>query len=167
MKAIKKLLTILLLTAVVITSINVGLVKSEAAGQTKTITTTQECSIWTQPNTSEQYRQKKIPAGHQVTIYTDVVPSTRGDGKTFYKTIKGAYILCKCVDGAPAANVIATGTNYKTPYTAANVTVTPMVIGGKECYIYTTLYRCIFREICASVPLERSAVPLQTERSSA
>ena len=28
-------------------------------------------------------------------------------------------------------------------------------------------FSCIFREICASVPLERSAVPLQTERSSA
>ena len=26
---------------------------------------------------------------------------------------------------------------------------------------------CIFREICASVPKERSAIPLETERSSA
>ena len=28
-------------------------------------------------------------------------------------------------------------------------------------------YACIFREICASVPKERSAIPLETERSSA
>ena len=28
-------------------------------------------------------------------------------------------------------------------------------------------YVCIFREICASVPKERSAIPLETERSSA
>ncbi|MBQ0041763.1 MAG: hypothetical protein KBS85_00395 [Lachnospiraceae bacterium] len=141
MKAIKKLLTILLLAAVVITSINLGAVKTEAAGKTKTITTTQECSIWTQPNTSEQYRQKKIPAGHQVTVYTDVVPSTKGDGKTFYKTIKGAYILCRCVDGASTVSVPVTGGSYKTPYSMANVATTPVVIDGKKCNIFTTLYR--------------------------
>ena len=28
-------------------------------------------------------------------------------------------------------------------------------------------FGCIFREICASVPKERSAIPLETERSSA
>jgi hypothetical protein len=28
------------------------------------------------------------------------------------------------------------------------------------------LYNCIFREICASVPKERSAIPLETEQSS-
>ena len=30
-----------------------------------------------------------------------------------------------------------------------------------------SLWQCIFRENCASVPKERSAIPLETERSSA
>ena len=34
-----------------------------------------------------------------------------------------------------------------------------------EFIIYS--YYCIFRENCASVPKERSAIPLETERSSA
>ena len=29
-----------------------------------------------------------------------------------------------------------------------------------------TIYFCIFREICASVPKERSAIPLETEQRS-
>lgn len=33
--------------------------------------------------------------------------------------------------------------------------------------IYVTSHECIFRKNCASVPEERSAIPLQTEQSSA
>lgn len=89
-------------------------IKTDAATpKTKTIITTQECSIWTQPNTSEKYRQKKIPAGYQVTIIPKVVQSTKGDGKTFYKTVKGAYILCKCCDGNEAGSGNGTGNTNK------------------------------------------------------
>lgn len=77
---------------------------SLAAGGTQVIITNQECSIWSAPNTSEQYRVKKVPAGYQITVYKDVVQSTRGDGKTFYKTLKGAYILCKYCSGSASPN---------------------------------------------------------------
>lgn len=110
MKAIKRIIASVLAVATVITGLSVGNVQVEAAGKTKTITTTQECSIWTRPNTSEQYRQKKIPAGHQVTVYTDVIPSEKNDGKTFYKTKKGAYILCRCCDGNETSVTPATPT---------------------------------------------------------
>lgn len=59
--------------------------------------TSKECSVWSEPNTSEQYRVKKIPAGYGVMIYDDrEITSTKGDGKTFYKTVSGNYILCNC-----------------------------------------------------------------------
>lgn len=58
-------------------------------------TTVMECSVWSRPNTSEQYRIKKIPAGYDVKIGPAVYQSELGDGKTFYRTIKGSYILCK------------------------------------------------------------------------
>ena len=105
MNKIKRILTSLLAAAVAITGFGFGNMDVAAASKTKTIATTQECSIWTRPNTSEQYRQKKVPAGHQITVYTDVIQSEKNDGKTFYKTKKGAYILCRCCDG----NEIGTG----------------------------------------------------------
>ena len=36
-----------------------------------------------------------------------------------------------------------------------------------EAKSLTKEYKCIFRKNCASVPEERSAIPLQTEQSSA
>lgn len=61
--------------------------------------TTMECSVWSQPATQEPYRVKKIPAGYPVTVdLSAVVNSTISDGKTFYRTVTGNYILCKCFD---------------------------------------------------------------------
>ena len=96
MNALKKWVTTILSLAIVVVSLGITDFSVNAAGEKKVIITTQECSIWTRPNTSEMYRQKKIPAGHQVTVYTDVIASEKNDGKTFYKTLKGAYILCRC-----------------------------------------------------------------------
>ena len=61
-----------------------------------TKTTTMECSVWSQPNTNEEYRVKKIPAGYPVQLIRIEVPSLRGDNKVFYRTIKGNYVLAKC-----------------------------------------------------------------------
>lgn len=104
-------------------SISLASTKSIAAGQTKTITTTQECSIWSKPDTSEGNRVKKIPAGWNVTIYPTVVQSTKGDGKTFYQTVKGCYILCRCCDGneTPSTTIISTS---HTPTTGEKNAVT-------------------------------------------
>lgn len=76
------------------------------ASELVTKTTIMECSVWSAPNTAEENRVKKIPAGYNVTVYPEVVESTAGDGKTFYMTSKGCYILCKCfgdTDETPAA----------------------------------------------------------------
>lgn len=74
-------------------------IQSQAAGSKKTPVqkyTVKECSVWSSPNTSEQYRVKKIPAGYGVMLYEKEIQSTKNDGKTFYKTASGNYILCNC-----------------------------------------------------------------------
>ncbi|MBQ0042916.1 MAG: transglutaminase domain-containing protein [Lachnospiraceae bacterium] len=93
--------------------------ETQAAGKTQVISTNQECSIWSAPNTSEQNRVKKVPAGYQITVYTDVVQSTKGDGKTFYKTLKNCYILCKYCTGG-SANPSSQGDVIKT-YSTGNI----------------------------------------------
>lgn len=72
-----------------------------AAEETKLITveTTQRCSIWSAPATAEENRVKYVDAGYQINIYPEVIESELGDGKTFYRTVRGAYVLCKCVNG--------------------------------------------------------------------
>lgn len=115
MKALKKLVTAILSLVIVIVSLNITDFSVNAGGSSKVIITTQECSIWTRPNTSEKYRQKKIPAGHQVTIYTDVIASEKNDGKTFYKTLKGAYILCRCCDGNEKKTPVITEQSFTNP----------------------------------------------------
>lgn len=98
-----------MLIAVMIFSITVGFagivdygsdISTVYAAELVTKTTTMECSVWSAPNTEEQYRVKKIPAGYDVTVYPEVVESIAGDGKTFYQTSKGCYILCKCFEEA-------------------------------------------------------------------
>lgn len=69
---------------------------AEEAG-TYVVRTTQRCSIWSAPATTEENRIKYIDEGYQITVYPEVIRSQLGDGKTFYRTIKGAYVLCGCV----------------------------------------------------------------------
>lgn len=92
-KALKKIFLVICVVGLILASTNVGDIQTKAAGKTQVVTTTQACSVWTQPCTDAKYRLKTVPAGTKVTVYTDMIPSTKGDGKTFYKTIKGAYIL--------------------------------------------------------------------------
>ena len=68
---------------------------------TITVLTMQRCSIWNAPATAEENRVKYVDAGYQITVYPEVVASVLGDGKTFYRTVRGAYVLCRCVtDGS-------------------------------------------------------------------
>lgn len=115
MNALKKWVTTILSLAIVVVSLGITDFSVNASGEKKVIITTQECSIWTRPNTSEMYRQKKIPAGHQVTVYTDVIASEKNDGKTFYKTLKGAYILCRCCDGNEKKDTVITEQSFTNP----------------------------------------------------
>lgn len=99
MKAIKRLIvTVLALSLCMGIFVKTDL-SAKAATDTVVITTTMECSIWSAPATLEENRVKKIPSGWNVTIIPVVVDSTICDGKTFYQTAKGCYILCKCCDG--------------------------------------------------------------------
>ncbi|MBQ0043160.1 MAG: hypothetical protein KBS85_07600 [Lachnospiraceae bacterium] len=139
-----KLVAVFVAVACVITSINLTEIKSEAAGEVKKITT-MECSVWSKPSTKPEYRVKKIPAGYTVSVYPTPVKSKDGDGKTFYKTTKGCYILCKCFDGTGAGNV-PTGGNvvketYKTPYSTANVTLVPGTAYGKSAKYFFADYK--------------------------
>lgn len=82
--------------------------------QPVSVTTTQRCSIWSAPATAEENRVKYVDDGYQITVYPEVIQSEAGDGKTFYRTIGGAYVLCKCVtgeaeNGAPASGSAAIG----------------------------------------------------------
>lgn len=77
-------------------------IQGEAAQQRQTciVTTTQRCSIWSAPSTAEENRVKYVDEGYQITVYPEVVGSEAGDGKTFYRTVRDSYVLCKCVTGA-------------------------------------------------------------------
>lgn len=96
-------------------------------------TTTMECSVWSAPNTAEEYRVKKIPAGHNVTVYPEVVESIAGDGKTFYQTSKGCYILCKCFDGEVQESEVVTSQEPTIPQ-MSTVTSTPSTVIGEGTY---------------------------------
>lgn len=61
------------------------------------VTTTEQCSIWSMPATTEENRMKYVNEGYQIMVYPEVIQSGLGDGKTFYRTVKGAYVLCRCV----------------------------------------------------------------------
>lgn len=115
MKVVKRIVSIILALVLVAGLVNVVSTDSLAAGKKKTttqvVTTTKQCSIWTKPNTDEKNRQKVVPAGYQITIIPTVVKSTKGDGKTFYQTAKGAYILCGCVDLGSGNTNPSTGGN--------------------------------------------------------
>ena len=69
-----------------------------------TMYTTQECSVWSEPFTHDKYREKKLPAGYPVRVSAITCNSTRGDGKVFYKTVKGKYILATCLSTKPIKN---------------------------------------------------------------
>ena len=90
----------------------------KAASGQEVKTTTMACSVWSAPATLEENRVKSVSAGYSVTVYPDVIQSTAGDGKTFYRTVKGNYILCKCFD-APAVQTKQVGdfTMYVWGYT--------------------------------------------------
>ncbi|MCM1105126.1 MAG: hypothetical protein NC409_13605 [Clostridium sp.] len=97
---------------------------AEAAG-TYVVRTTQRCSIWRAPATTEENRIRYVDEGYQITVYPEVIPSEVGDGKTFYRTLKGAYVLCRWValeDGsdagtqeqtAAAAGLVQTDAGYR------------------------------------------------------
>lgn len=130
------------LIAAIIFSIAVGFagimgydngVSTVHAAEVLTKTTTMECSVWSAPNTAEQYRVKKIPAGYNVTVYPEVVESTAGDGKTFYQTSKGCYILCKCFEGVVPENT-AIETQEATTAQMSTTTSTPTIVIGEGTY---------------------------------
>ena len=128
MKAIRKLVTTVLALCVAAGLFSAMPINSKAAQGTVVLSTTMECSVWSAPATVEANRVKKIPAGYQVTVIPSVVASTIGDGKTFYQTAKGCYILCKCfgeteqIQPAPSTdpyspeNISATLLAYKNVY---------------------------------------------------
>lgn len=103
------------------------------AAELLTKTTTMECSVWSAPNTAEQYRVKKIPAGYNVTVYPEVVESTAGDGKTFYQTSKGCYILCKCFEEIVQENT-APESQSTIVAQMSTTTSTPTTIIGEGTY---------------------------------
>ncbi|MBD5532678.1 MAG: hypothetical protein HDQ98_10870 [Lachnospiraceae bacterium] len=74
---------------------------------TAVVLTTQRCSIWSAPATAEENRVKYVDEGYPITIYPEVLQSELGDGKTFYRTVRGSYVLCRCVTGEDGASAAA------------------------------------------------------------
>lgn len=81
-----------------------------AEGEVVVVRTTQRCSIWSAPATTEENRTKYVDEGYQIQVYPQPIESELPDGKTFYRTIKGAYVLCRCVEGTEAGTETETGT---------------------------------------------------------
>ena len=80
---------------------------SKAANGLIQVVTTKECSLWITPATQDAYRIQKLPPATLLTVYSTPVASLLGDGKTFYMTNYGFYVLCNCVIGEfgdPALN---------------------------------------------------------------
>ncbi len=60
------------------------------------------------------------------------------------------------------------GFNYSTRYGTEFVVLRQIINFAVATFVFMAGYFvCIFRKNCASVPEERSAIPLQTEQSSA
>lgn len=102
----KKLSVWLMTAALCAATVALQPVEAYAAGEVNTasgfdelitVETTQRCSIWSAPATVEENRVKYVDEGYQIQIYPQPVSSELGDGKTFYRTIKGAYVLCRVV----------------------------------------------------------------------
>ena len=146
MNLVKKLMAAVLAIAVVLTTVGVSKLEVKAAGSVQK-TTIQQCSVWSAPDTSEANRVKVIPAGYTVSVYPTVVNSTRGDGKTFYKTTKGCYILCKCFgDNSTQTPVTITipstgGSTYQTPYSTSNVGLKAGLYNGSGCNYFYSSYK--------------------------
>ena len=104
MNVFKRIIFALLAFVIVVGIFDISKVNSSAAsGKNSAVVmyTTSECSVWSAPATKDANRVKKVPVGYKVTVYPTVVKSSARDGKTFYKTVKGSYILCKCLSTTP------------------------------------------------------------------
>lgn len=67
------------------------------AGDTVKASTNMTCSVWSSPNTKkEENRLKQVGLGYMVEIYPRII--TGVDGKQYYRTKKGNYILSKCLN---------------------------------------------------------------------
>lgn len=71
---------------------------------------------------------KYVDAGYQITVYPEVIQSEQGDGKTFYRTVRGSYVLCRCVEGAVGngAGIAAAGGAANGDNVAVLLPVPPM-----------------------------------------
>lgn len=143
-KVLRKVVALVLAGAVMCTSVLVTGVKAQAASETVTMATTMSCSVWSVPNTAEENRVKRIDAGYCVTVYPEVVQSTAGDGKTFYMTGKGNYILCKCFEEASKRETASTAVMvtveesgiWSAPSTAQRNRVSSVPAGTQVTVIY-------------------------------
>lgn len=64
---------------------------------TQRMYTVQECSVWSAPNSADsKCRVKKVPAAYEVTVYGQKFISPF-DNKEYYQTVKGKFILAKCL----------------------------------------------------------------------
>lgn len=93
-KVAKRIVSLLLAMAVTIGLMAVEKTEVYAANYVVG-TTNMECSVWTAPNSIAKNRVKKVPAGYSITVDPTVITGT--DGKHYYKTKKGSYIMTKCI----------------------------------------------------------------------
>lgn len=56
-------------------------------------TTIDSASVWSQPIKRDEYRIRRLPIDYPVTVLLDEIQI---NGDTWYRTIKGNYILTKC-----------------------------------------------------------------------
>ena len=97
----KRISAYILAIALVLGLFSITGVEADAETYMIQVVTLEPCSLWSQPNTSAPNKVKVLPAGYLVKVYPNYVLSTKDDGKIYYRTSKGNYILTRCVQTVP------------------------------------------------------------------
>lgn len=81
-----------------------------------TMYTTMECSVWSIPDSNNSAnRVKKVTVDYPVNVYNQVIESPI-DGKLYYQTIKGKYIMAKCLTPVMQVPLRQVGTEKMYPW---------------------------------------------------
>ena len=59
-----------------------------------TVRNTRQITVWTAPGKKDEYRSRVIDP-QTITVCKTLIPSITSEGDTFYRTMKGAYVLSK------------------------------------------------------------------------
>lgn len=71
----------------------VGYIRPNYDEVVKVKTNVSNVGIWTEPCSLPSYLSKRVPLGYEITVYPTEITGT--DGKIYYRTIRGKYVIAK------------------------------------------------------------------------